>query len=448
MIKIRKGLDVPLAGVPEQVIHDGPAIRQVGVLGGDYQGMKPTMHVQVGDRVTKGQPLFSDKKTEGVVYTAPGGGTVSAIHRGHKRVLLSVVIDLDENEDEETWPAVAAGDLAGLERDAVRERLVSSGLWTALRTRPFSKVPAPESAPAGIFVSAMDTSPAAGDPMVVIDEQQEDFRNGLTVLSRLTDGKVYVGTAPGKSVPTPPGREVVTEEFDGPHPAGLVGTHIHFLLPAGKDRTVWHLGFQDVIAFGQLFTTGRLPVERVVALSGPMAKRPRLLRTRLGASLEELTAGELEEGEVRLISGSPLAGRAGKGPTAFLGRYANQVTVLEEGYAKEFLGWILPGKDRFSVTRAYTGHMNPNQRLPMTTSTMGSPRAMVPIGTYEKIMPLDILPTQLLRALIVLDTDSAQELGCLELDEEDLALCTFVCPGKYEYGPILRENLTKIEKEG
>lgn len=447
MITIKKGIDLPIAGAPEQQIHDGPDVATVALLGPDYVGMRPTMHVAEGDQVKLGQPLFSDKKTPGVVFTSPGAGTVSAINRGAKRALITVVIKL-EGDGEEEFPSHQGDELDRLDGEAVERELVDAGMWPAFRTRPFSRVPALGTRPHGLFVSAMDSNPLAADPVPIIAERREEFGNGLRVIARLTDGKVHVCKAAGAEVPVPSADRIQVSEFAGPHPAGLVGTHMHFLEPAGKTRTLWHVGYQDVIEIGHLFTTGRLDPRRVIALGGPMVQRPRLLRTRRGASVNDLTRNEMATGEHRIISGSVFAGFTAAGPKAYLGRYHTQVSVLREDRDRELLGWIKPGRDRFSVTRAYTAHLHPEDRIEFTTTTRGSPRAMVPIGTYEQVMPLDILPTMLLRALITEDTDLAQDLGCLELDEEDLALCTFVCPGKYEYGPILRENLTKIEKEG
>lgn len=445
MIKIKKGLDLPIEGAPKQEIHDGAAVTRVAVLGEEYVGMRPTMHVQVGDTVKKGQMLFEDKKNPGVKFTAPAAGEVKEINRGAKRVLQSVVIEV-KGDEQVTFDKVEASQLSGLERDKVEQTLVDSGLWTALRTRPFSKVPALGSKPASIFVNAMDTNPLAANPEVIIAERKDDFVNGLQVLARLTDGKVFLSKAPGADVPEAAGVE--THEFAGPHPAGLVGTHIHFLDSAGANKIVWHIGYQDVIAFGHLFTTGEIDSRRVVALAGPAANNPRLLRTLNGASVDELTNGEVADGEIRAISGSVLQGTHAAGPHAYLGRYHNQISVLKEGREKELFGWLSPGSTMHSVTRAYLSHLSPKRLFSMTTTTNGSDRSMVPIGNYERVMPLDILPTLLLRDMIAGDTDGAQTLGCLELDEEDLALCTYVCPGKYNYGPILRDCLTTIEKEG
>ncbi len=446
MIRIKRGLDLPITGAPEQRIQAGRPVRSVAVIGFDYHGMKPTMAVQVGDRVKLGQVLFSDKKTPGVVFTAPGAGTVSAIHRGEQRVLQSVVIDLD-GDDAVEFARYGDAEIDRLDDQQVRSNLIDSGLWTALRTRPFSKVPAIDAKANSIFVTAIDTHPLAADPVVVIAEHKEDFARGLRVLARIAP--VVVCHADGTQMPCSGLANVRAETFAGPHPAGLAGTHIHFLDPVGADKSVWSLNYQDVIAIGKLFASGRLWTERVVAIAGPMVDKPRLVRTRLGASLDELTAGELKVGRaVRVISGSVFGGRSSRGACAFLGRYHLQVSCLEEGTEREMLHYLRAGANKHSVMNLYISKLSPGKLFDFTTSTNGSPRAMVPIGNYEEVMPLDILPTQLLRALIVSDTEMAQKLGCLELDEEDLALCTYVCAGKYEYGPILRDNLTRIEKEG
>ena len=448
MIKIKRGLDLPIAGEPRQDIGQGPAIRSVAILGGDYVGMKPTMEVREGDAVKKGQVIFTDKKCEGVKYTAPAAGTIKAVHRGAKRVLLSVEIEVADKEESVSFKQYGADELSGLQAAAVREQLIDSGVWTVLRSRPFGKVPAPDAMPASIFVTAMDTNPLAANPDVIIADQEQAFRDGLVVLSKLTEGPVWVCKSAQSRLPSFAAGQVREETFAGPHPAGNAGTHIHFLDPVSAKKSVWTVGYQDVIAIGKLFTTGELYTDRVVALAGPQVREPQLLRTRVGASLTELTEGRLLDGDNRIVNGSVLNGATARGPVAFLSRTGNQVTVLREGRERELLGYLSPGINRHSVMNIYLSKLMPGKKLGMTTTTNGSERAMVPIGGYEEVMPLDILPTQLLRALVVGDTDAAQALGALELVEEDLALCTYVCVGKYEYGPILRDNLTRIELEG
>ncbi len=444
MYKIKKGLDIPITGQASGEVETIET-QQVAVLGPDYVGMKPTMMVQVGDSVKRGQKLFEDKKNPGVFFTAPIAGKVSAIHRGAKRMLLSVVIDR-EGDDAIDFPHLAKLVIADVTRGMVIQDLVESGLWTSLRTRPYSKIPAPDTEPHSIFVNAMDSNPLAVVPEKVISAEGDMFEAGLTVVSKLTEGKTFVCKREGSEIPVG-SAPVQVEAFDGPHPAGLVGTHIHTLDPVNGEKTVWHLNYQDVIAIGRLFVTGKLDTMRTIAVAGPAAKQPKFVKTDCGASLNEILEGQGVNDSVRVVNGSVLNGAFVQPETAFLSKYALQVSLLEEGTKKEFIGWLMPGSDKFTATKAYLGGITRKLQA-MTTSSGGSPRSMVPIGVYEKVMPLDILPTLLLKAIIVKDTDEAQKLGVLELDEEDLALCTFVCPSKYEYGAILRENLEKIEKEG
>ncbi len=445
MIKISKGLDLPITGAPEQTISDGQAVKTVAVLGPDYVGMKPSMSVKVGDQVKLGQQLFTDKKTAGVKYTAPGCGEVVAVNRGQRRVLQSVVIKLN-GTDAESFDSYSEAELEGLDRDKVVNNLVDSGLWTTLRTRPFSKVPEIESVPRSIFVTAMDTNPLAASAELIIKEEEQAFTNGLKILTRLTEGKVFVCQKPGAVLPSVNGSS--KEEFDGPHPAGLAGTHIHFLDPVCEGKIVWSINYQDVIAFGKFFISGEIPTDRVIALGGPGVKNPRLLRTRVGASLEELLADELNSDEQRIVSGSVLDGTTAAGPMAFLGRFHLQVSVLPEKRDREFLASLTAGGDRYSIKRVFLSAFTGGPSKSMNTSQYGTKGSVLAIGSFEKVLPLDTLPNFLLRSLAAGDTDQAQDLGCLELAEEDLALCSYVCAGKNDYGIMLRDALTTIEKEG
>ncbi len=447
---IKKGLDIPITGMPKQVIEDGNKVKTVAILGMDYVGMKPTMMVNEGDTVKLGQILFTDKKNPGVNFTSPGAGIVKTISRGEKRVLQAVVIELKGTE-QESFAKYKEADLAALDPEKIKENLVKSGLWTALRTRPYGKIPAIDSKPKSIFVTAIDTRPLAADPAVVIKNRNADFINGLVVISRLSEGKTYVCKAKGADIPTVDNGTIGGAEFQGPHPAGLPSTHIHFIDPVNAEKFVWYLDYQAVIAIGALFTTGKLNVEKVVSLAGPTVKSPRLVRTRVGANTDDLVAGELNDVENRVISGSVLHGHHATDWAAYIGCYDLQVTALQEGRSRELFGWIVPGKNKYSALDVYiTGRRDrkTDRKYPLTTDKNGSNRAIVPVGIYETVMPMDILPTPLLKSMIVGDTDQAQLLGCLELDEEDVSLFTFVDPGKHDFGPVLRANLTKIEKEG
>jgi Na+-transporting NADH:ubiquinone oxidoreductase subunit A len=447
MIKITKGLDLPITGAPVQKIFSGNTIRSVALVGDDYRGMKPTMLVQIGDQVKKGQPLFEDKKTPGVLFTSPVAGTVREINRGDKRAFQSMVVEVQGNEQVQFKNFVKKS-VNDYSAEEVTKLLVESGCWTYLRTRPFSKTPVIGSVPSSIFVNAMDTQPLAADPEIVLAEHVDDFKAGVTALTKLSQ-KVFVVTAKKTVVDLNGVSGVKHENFQGPHPAGNVGTHIHFLDAVSATKTVWHANYQDVIAIGRLFTNGELFNQRVVALSGPSARNPRLLKTIRGANISDLTQGEtFDNSEIRYVSGSVLGGRTASGPVNYLGQFHMQVTMLKEGHRREFLGWQSPGLDKYSLKSVFLAKLFPNKKFNFDTNTNGSLRSIVPIGSFEAVMPMDILPTQLLRYLMARHTDYAVSLGALELDEEDLALCTFVDPCKNEYGPVLRENLNMIEKEG
>lgn len=451
LINTKKGLDLPITGEPEQVIYDNAGtVQSVALLGPDYVGLKPSMKVAEGDKVKLGDVLFEDKQHPQIVYTSPGAGIIKSIHRGERRALTSVVIELSGNEAVK-FASYAQSKLPTLTREEVRDNLLASGLWTSIRTRPYSHAPNPESIPHSVFVTAIDTNPLAARPEVVVADRPDDFKNGLIVISKLTEGKVFLCKSPEAVIGTPDMAQLEVAEFAGPHPAGLVGTHIHHLDPVGPTKSVWHLDYQAVMAIGTLFTTGKLNVERVVALAGPSVSSPRLVRTRQGACLSDLVKGQLKQAKsARVIGGSILCGRKAEDATDFLGRFHTQVSVIQENHEREFMGWVDPTGKKYSFLNVLLTSLPGlrGKKLALTTNKFGSPRAIVPVGVFEEVMPLDILPTQLLRYLIVGDTDMAQALGALELDEEDLSLCTFVDPGKHDFGPVLRRNLSQIEKEG
>ncbi len=398
MIRIRRGLDLRLPGAPEQRVREGPPVRTVALCGEDYAGLRPRLAVAPGERVRLGGLLFADRERDDVRFTSPGAGEVVAIHRGERRRLLSVVVRLDGEEAER------------FSHPRIRENLVASGLWTALRARPFGRIPDPASHARSIFVTAIDTRPLAPDPERALEGREEEFLAGLAQLVALGEGPVRLCRKAGSRIPGAGVRGVMVHDFDGPHPAGLPGTHMHLLEPATVERPQWQVGCEDVAAIGALARTGRLPTTRVVSVAGPGVEAPGLVRTRLGASLGDLLTGRTRAGSWRVVSGSPLCGRVAEGPVAFLGRYDAQVCALEP------------------VARP-------------------APGPVVPIGAYERVFPFRLLPAPLLKALQIGDVERATELGCLELLEEDLALCAHVCPGHGAFGADLRSVLATIERE-
>lgn len=442
---LRKGLNIPITGVPNAVLHDSSSIRSVGLLGDDYIGLKPRIAVAEGDVVAAGAEVMFDKDNPDAKIVSPVSGVVTAINRGARRKLVSVVI---EPREDGPAPVDFAGVGAVDSREGVTEKLAAAGLWTSFRTRPYSHVPQVGTVPAAIYVTALDTEPLAADPTIAINENDEAFAAGMKAIALLTDGKTYLCQGDGAPLPgsDQPGVEAVS--FTGPHPAGLAGTHMHFLEPPTAEKSVWSIGYHDVIVIGRLMLTGTYDSTRVVALTGPECANPRLVRTVAGASMADLLAGDLPEDlPVRIISGSVLSGRAGAGENGYLGRYARQITVIEEDHKQIPMGWIRPMISKYAI-QPVLGSARSRKKFPLTSNLNGGRRAMVPLGTFEELMPQDFLPTQLMRALLVMDTDQAQALGVLELDEEDLGLVGFACPAKYEYGLALRDSLTKIEKEG
>jgi len=449
MIKVKKGLNVPISGSPSDTIDLSKKVRSVALLGSDYNGMKPTMLVEEGDNVKLGQALFEDKKNPGVLFTSPAGGKVESINRGARRALQSVVIEIADEEESVDFNRYTKEELSAENRTQIRKQLINSGLWTSFRTRPFSKVPAVDSNPSSIFVTAMDTNPLSINVNQTINFNKEYFYAGLSVIKTLTEKNIFVCVDSDSSLDFEGDNQIIKEVFSGPHPAGLAGTHMHFLSPPTLTNINWSINFQDVMFFGELFLTGKLPVNKIISLAGPQVLEPRLIKIRVGACTDEICAGELTHRENRIISGPVINGREAIGPYAYLGKYHSQISVVCESSKadREFMNWLSPGPRKFSKIPLFTSTFF-NKEFKFKTLMNGSDRAIVPIGVYEEVVPLNILATILMRYIAVGDTEKIQDLGGLELDEEDLALCSFVCPSKYDFGSLLRENLSQIEREG
>lgn len=442
-IALRKGLTVPIAGAPEPRIDDAPPARRVALLGRDHPDLRPRILVEPGQAVRLGEAVVEDRRLPGVVLTAPAGGVVDEVERGPRRRLGRLTIRVEEEAAEgAVCDAHSLDALARLSRREVVDALLRSGLWTALRARPFERIPSPVTEPASIFVTAMDTRPLAPDVDAILHGAPDAFRAGVRVVATLTSGPVFVCCRSAAALADLESGPVQVVEFAGPHPAGLVGTHIHHLDPVGAHKRVWHIGYPDVIAVGRLFLTGRLSMERVIAWGGPAVGRPRMLRTRLGAALEDLVRAELrpelDPGEVRVVSGGVLHGDRALAPDAFLGRYHDQVAVLAEGTP------AAARRLRAAASRWALGRTPPRT---VTTARHGRPSALVAADAYERVLPMDVLAVPLLRALQVGDLEQAEALGCLELAEEDLALLTYVCPAKTDHGPALRAALDALARE-
>lgn len=445
--ELKKGLNVPVTGKPQRIIENGGPVKTVALVGDDYIGMKPTMEVAEGDRVQTGQLVFTDKKTPGIRYTSPATGTIRAINRGAKRKFETLVVQVEDDEHI-SFIDPAKTSISSLDSDAIRTILQESGMWCSFRTRPFGRVPPIDTSPAALFITAMDSRPLAGDPAVVIDQHKEEFTKGLEILARLCSTSIYLCCRAGEEFDVDVPETVETVGFAGPHPVGLASTHIHMLDQAREDRIIWHIDYQDVIGIGHLFTTGELPTEKIIALAGPAIKEPKLITTRPGANIEDICANRLSSAPVRILSGSILDGREADEFHGFVGRYHNQISALPDTSGRGLFSWGSPGGDRFSIKPIFTSAMNRAKTFGMSTALWGGQRAIYPIDSYDRVMPLDIIPMALLKCLAKCDTEKARSLGALELIEEDLALLSFVCPGKNNFGPMLRRVLTEIELEG
>ena len=448
MAKISKGLDIPFKGSPTTTVFTKNTTHSA-IVGEDYKGLKPKMLVSEGDSVSIGQPLFVDKRVEGANYCSPVSGVVTLVQRGSKRVLQNVIVK-NESSSFYSFESYKGGDLSKYTAEELISLLLESGSWTSLRRRPFSTIANPDESPSSIFVTAMDTNPLSFDPCIFIQRNQVAFSEGLKALEKIKGVPVHVCVKNGHRFSVPKSDNIEVHEFSGPHPSGNAGTHIHHIDPVNSSKVVWSIGYQDVVAIGKLLSSGQFYSTRWVSLAGPGVKEPKIISTSLGADVSEIIEGELKAtlGESRVINGSVLTGKKVDETFKYLGRFSQIISVLKEDRERVFLGWHDAGFDRFSVMRTFLSKLNPTKRFGFGTSTHGSYRAMVPVGAYEKVFPFDMLPTLLLKALCAGDTDDAQALGCLELDEEDLALCTFVDPGKVDYGPLLRKSLNTIEKEG
>ena len=446
--QIKQGRDIKLKGAAPKEIVTLSLPRQVAVVPSDFKGIKASLCVKVNDAVKVGTPLFEDKHCPEIRIVSPVSGRVAAVDRGDKRFLQDILLEPDGRQEPLVFRKFSAREIPGLSKEDVEKTLLQSGLWPVLRQRPFSKVAHPHESPKSIFVHAMNTEPLAPDVDFILQGKEEQFQAGLNVLQRLTKGKVYLCAKHGsRSKALTEGRGVETHYFMGPHPAGNVSTHIHYLDPIHKGDHVWYVEAQDVLRVGSLFLEGVYPAERVVAVTGEGAGRKFYAKTIVGAPVSLLLEGSSLEG-MRCISGGVLAGKD-VGKNGFLSFYDSQVTVIPEGGKRTFLGWLSPGFDKYTFSRTFVSSFLPEKKeVSLTTDKQGSDRAIVLNHIYDSLVSLDIMPYFLLKAVIGGDIEEAEKLGILECDEEDFALCSFACPSKTDVGMIIREGLELIEKEG
>jgi Na+-transporting NADH:ubiquinone oxidoreductase subunit A len=443
--KIRKGLNISLAGKAEKFFGKVNASELYAVKPGDFHGLVPKLEVKEGSVVKAGTALFVDKNQPDIRFTSPVSGKVIAINRGERRVILEVVVKADNSIEYESFQA---GNPLSLSRDEILKNLLMSGLWPAIRQRPYNIVASPKDIPKSIFVSAFDTAPLAPDFDFVVQGAETDFQVGINALSKLTLGKVHVNVSdeyPASHAFTHV-HNARTNYFRGPHPAGNVSVQMQRIDPLNKGEVIWVVSPQDVITIGRLFMKGVYDASRLIALTGSEVTNPRYYRIIAGASVKSLTDGNVSKSHHRYISGNPLTGSQVP-HSGFIGYYDSQLTVIPEGDHFEFLGWALPGFNKYSFSRSFWSWLTPEHKYTVDTNIHGGQRAFVITGLYEKVFPLNIYPMQLLKAIIAQDIDQMEKLGIYEVAEEDFALCEFICPSKTEMQTLIREGLDLMKQE-
>ncbi|MDR0667801.1 MAG: Na(+)-translocating NADH-quinone reductase subunit A [Prevotellaceae bacterium] len=445
VIPIRKGHTISLKGAAEKILSRLPPPASYALKPGDFPHLTPRLLVGEGDRVLAGAPLFVDKYRPAIRYASPVSGTVSAIVRGDRRRLLSVIVTPSYEQEYVQRPVA---DLSALAREEVVALLLESGAWPFIRQRPFGTVADPADYPKAIFISGFDTAPLAPDADFTLTGETLAFQKGIDVLHKLAD-RLYLGLHDemGATSILQHIKGVEKKIFRGPHPSGNVGVQIHHISPLNKGEKVWTVDPQHIVSLGRLFLQGVYDVSKVIALTGSEVKRPRYFRMRSGASLSTIAGYVHTAGRRRYISGNVLTG-TNVGPDGHLGFYDNAITVIPEGDQYEFLGWANPLRlHRYSVSRSYLSWMFPHRKYALDANINGGERAFVLTGLYEKVLPMDILPVYLLKAILAGDVDKMEQLGIYEVIEEDLALCEFVCPSKIPVQAILRKGIALMLNE-
>lgn len=445
LIKIRKGYDIKLVGTAELKFGETPRVSHYALIPDDFSGVIPKLEAREGDKVQAGDVIFHSKVDSRIKFCSPVSGEIAEVVRGEKRKIMAIRIIA---ESETTYRDLGKANPSDLSREQVVEKVLSSGVWPAIQMRPYGRIANPDDKPKAIFISGMDTSPLAPDLNFALQGLENEFQTGIDALAKLTEGKIYLSLENGVSAcpAFANAKGVEVNHFEGPHPAGNVGTQIHHLAPINKGEVVWTLKPQDVVMLGRLFAEGRYNASKVVALTGSEVEAPQYYHMVAGASIEGLVSTGIKGSNNRFISGNVLTG-SNTGAKGYLGYYDTQLTVIPEGDQTEFLGWVLPGFGKFSLSKTFLTWMNPNKKFVLDTNMHGEERAFVVTGQYEKVFPFDIYPQQLIKAVMVRDIELMENLGIYEVTEEDFALPEVICTSKLPLQETLREGLDYMYKE-
>ena len=445
IVKLKKGLSINLLGEADKVYSSVKSHKSFALKPTDFHNLTPKLSVKVGDTLKAGSVVFFDKYNDKINFCSPVSGEVTEIVRGAKRRILEVLINADEEIKYDSFPVLTSTDLS---REQIIDNMLKGGVWPFVRQKPYDIIANPTDMPKAIFISAFKSGPLAIDNDFALYGMDELFQLGLDFISKLTNGLLHLnldGNTNSSRVFTH-AKGVEINKFSGPHPAGNVGVQVHHLDPINKGDVIWYLEPQDVIAIARLFSEGKYDVSRIIAMCGSQVKKPRYYRTLAGTSISNFISDNVNGDNNRIICGDVLSGSK-INADGYLGFYDTQLSIIKEGNQQEFLGWILPGFNKFSLSKSYFSWLFPKKRYDIDTNMRGEERAYVVTGQYEKVLPMDLYPQQLIKAIMIEDIDLMEKLGLYEVSPEDLALCEFVCTSKIEVQSIIRHGLDLLRKE-
>ncbi len=443
--KLKRGLDIRLKGVAEATIEATTTPKTVALKPSDFAGLTPKLSVKADAQIKAGDALFFDKYNPEILFTSPVSGTVKAINRGERRRILEVVVEADGKND---FLPFNQADPLKLSRQEICEQLLQSGIWPFIKQRPYGTLAKPTDTPKHIFISGFDSNPLAPDYEFMYKDEKSALQTGINALSKLTEGTVFLGLSPKQSTGIFASlKNVTTNTFEGPHPTGNVGIQIHQVSPINKGDIIWTVSPQAVVYIGRLFETGKLDLNKIVAVTGSEVISPKYYSTIHGADVSSLLNGKTKkETDERYISGNVLTGTKIDNDD-FLGFFDQQITVIPEGNEYEFIGWATPGVNKFSAGKTFFSSLFPKKEYVMNANMHGGERAFVLSGQYEDLLPMDILPVFLLKAILANDIDKMEQLGIYEVIEEDFALCEYACTSKIKVQDILRDGINSMIKE-
>ncbi|NQV15276.1 Na(+)-translocating NADH-quinone reductase subunit A [bacterium] len=446
VFKLKKGYDIPLQGSADRRVEKALKASAVAVQPIDFRGLRPGMRVEEGDSVKRGSILFVDKQRPEILFRAPAAGTVRRIVRGERRAIQRVIIDVSEDKAEE-FPSFNRGQIADMSVEDARTLLLNSGLWPTLRQRPFCKIADPDKSPKSIFISAVDSAPLQAETDMLLEGRENDFQLGLDLISKFSSGPTHLSVSAKTEAFFSKFEGVELHQFSGPHPAGNIGVQIHHIDRILAGDIVWYISPRHVAQIGNFLARGVYPNSKTYALTGSEIIKPYYVKGLEGALISDLVDINIARNKQRLISGNILTGRQTAGD-GYVGFYDDMITLIPELSGRRFLGWLQPGFNANSFWRLFFSKLTPGKKLAPTTDINGEERAFVSTGEYEKVVPMDVLPVHLCKAILVEDIELMEQLGIYETSPEDLALCTYICPSKIEFGDIIEQGIIAMEKEG